>query len=80
MKLSYEGEHGVKLEADHPDERIRQYFRDKIKEVIEDEIQSFLEEVSVSFRQMEPGQKKVLKSRPITVTLQMPKEEEKKAE
>lgn len=75
MKISYEGENGVKFLAENPSESLKQYWRNRLKDVIEEEIQNFVEEVAVAMRTMQPGTKRKLKSRPIIVTLESIKEE-----
>ena len=73
MKLTYEGENGLKFEANHPDEQLKNYWIMKLRDVLDEEFYQFCQEVSVAMRQQKPGTKIVLKSRPITVMLVKPK-------
>ena len=70
MKLTVMEENELVFQSNKPDEELKQYFLNKIKRAYELELKNFLEEVSVTLRQMKDGETKTLESRPITVTLE----------
>ena len=78
MDLSYKGEHGMVVIAKHPDESIKAWVTDRMREALIQEQNAFLQEVGVALRKMKPGQKRILLSRPIRVELQ--KDADKKVE
>ncbi len=74
-KIAFKSEHDISFEAKNPDQRLTEYFREKIAATIREEIYAFTEEVAVALRNMKPGQKRRLSSKPITITLEKSKDE-----
>lgn len=70
MKLEIKGECGFHFKSENPDESLKQYWLDKLKEAYAEELQAFLEEVTVTMRKLKPGENATVESRPIKVTLE----------
>lgn len=71
MKMTYDnGPRKMKVTAEFPDERLRQLFVDNIHEKLWEEFRAFTEEINVALRKLPMGKKRVMKSRPIEVTIE----------
>lgn len=70
MKLKMKNELGLVIEVENPDERLKQYFSDRIAEAYNTELVHFLQEVAVTLRKLKPGDKTTIYSKPIEVTLE----------
>lgn len=76
MKLTYKGEHDVQVVADNPDESMKEYYINKIRSALYLEWENFLEEVSVTLRNLKSGESVTIRSKPISVTLERSKPEQ----
>lgn len=72
MKITIKGEHGIEFQATNPDESLKAYHRDRMKQALLDEFSAFMEEVFVTMRQLEPGESKTITSKPIVIELSRP--------
>lgn len=76
MRCTWTGEGKASVIADEPDVAMRAYFKGKVLDALSQEWRDFLEEVNVAIRKCEPGQKLVIKSRPIEITVERPPKED----
>ena len=70
IHLKMTSETGFSLEATNPDESLKSYARDRIRDAYNQEVCNFLQEVAVSLRRLKPGESITLQSKPIEVSLE----------
>lgn len=75
MKLTYKNERGLEFVAKNPDESLSNYWRTQIEDAIWSELREFSQECAVALRNLKPGEKVTLESRPVKVTIQKSMEE-----
>ena len=69
MKLAIKTEHDLIFEATNPDESLKYYWLQQLRQAYEAEVQEFLQECAVTMRNLKAGEQVTVKSKPIKVTL-----------
>lgn len=70
MKYKLSGPGEFYVEANNPDEKMKNYFRQQLADAFTQELKDFIEEVSVALRKSKPGEKIHIESRPLKVDIE----------
>ena len=70
MKISYKGEHGLIISAEHPDESLTEHLAQRISDSLRNEQNAFIREVEVAIRNLKVGGRRTLRSKPIVVEIE----------
>ena len=70
MKLKMKNDRGLVFEAVNPDEHLKQYYQDQMAAAYQKELINFLQETIATLRNLKPGEKVTIYSKPIEVTLE----------
>jgi hypothetical protein len=70
MKLKFQTERGMHVEVTNPDEAMKKMYKDAIRDKYDNEAFEFIQECAVAARNIKPGQRIELKSRPIEVIIE----------
>lgn len=71
MKWTYtNARRNIYLQCEHDETQLMAYMRAKFREALDQEWREFSEEVAVKLRNMQPGEKATLQSKPIVVTIE----------
>lgn len=70
MKITYKNAHGMVVHCQNPDEAMKQELFGRVRDSLLKEQDEFVQEVGVALRKLKPGQKRQLRSKPISVEIE----------